>query len=118
MSWYNDLHAGGIPGTEENTVMVDPVAVDHAMAGTDDWHVKSGHKDDGGGIQPWSKGEFYPWVWTCVDNIKAGRGELFYIHPDGRKSPIVRYGNQPGALSFREAHAILDDIMGAIIRNG
>lgn len=112
MSWYNDLHAGLIPGTTYDVDAHDTALVE-VVAEMD----RPKHKDDGGGVQPWSKGDFYPWVWTCVDNHSKQRGKMFYIHPDGRKSPVVSYGtgNQPGALSFRDAHAILDDIMRAII---
>ncbi len=65
MSYYNDLHDGNIPGTEESEVAV---------------------KDDGGGIQPHSKGESYPWVHTYVENRTEGLGKHYYIHPDGRET--------------------------------
>jgi hypothetical protein len=106
MSFYNDLHAGLIPGTDD----AHDAALLEVVAEVD----RPKHKDDGGGVQPWSKGDFYPWVWTCVENIKEGRGKMYYIHPDGHQSAIVRYGNGHGQ-SFREAHRLLDDIMGAII---
>lgn len=110
MSWYNDLHAGNIPGTEE-IAAVDAI-MDDVAAGR--FPIEPvGHKDDGGGIQPWSKGEFYPWVWTCVGG--ADKGKMFYIHPDGRKSAVVRFGHYDKAMSFREAHALLDDIMKGVV---
>lgn len=111
MSWYNDLHDGLIPGCTEHEH-------DEALLQVVEWIERKRKprptSQSGDGIQPYSKGEFYPWVWTCIDNFKEKRGEMFYIHPDGRKSAIVRYSDE-GPLSFREANQLLDDIMGAIL---
>ena len=48
------------------------------------------HKDDGGGVQPWSKGEIFPWHVVIRANLKTG---VMYVQcpgkADGPEHPFV-----------------------------
>lgn len=118
MSWYNELHDGSLPGISECPNDTDgdgdchmchrnPTAHDFALAELIIEEVDAlRHHDDGGGVQPWSKGDFYPWVWTCIESRHTVR--MFYKHPNGEVSLCVAYDKHKPGLTFKEAHRILD----------
>lgn len=55
--------------------------------------------EDNSGVQPWSKGEIYPWTIVVVST--ANGGVIYGQHPSGQETEAFAFD---GETCFAEAH--------------
>ena len=65
-------------------------------------------RDESSGVQPWSRGEHYPWALHCTVHSEHA------VHPSGREIVVLHSGDAVSSPQAVAARRLLDDALSLI----
>jgi len=71
-------------------------------------------KADVGGVQPWSKGEYFPWT---IKQVGSEEGYFQGLHPNGQKTSKYYFKNGETSLALKRAEEEIKDNLNEALAN-